>query len=160
MGKDFPPYLDLPKPQTNYNKLPKEPLQHIKLSEPKIDFDMLENGNHISKFQIKVMAKINDLNDKVICDEIIKFAREQGITNLFLMDKEFIKSALTNEIKRREKPQTNFDKITSSVENLAELLAGVVDCNVCPCGNKNCVGFTTCKERIKEWLQSEVQGNV
>ena len=39
--------------------------------------------------------------DRVICDAIINYAREQGYTDLSIIDEEFIKSALIHEIRRK-----------------------------------------------------------
>lgn len=85
----------------NYNKLPTG--KYIHLAEPKLEIEnSLENGKFVANMAMKVDTKICDLKDKVICDAIIEYAKEQGITDLFLIDEEFVKSALINEAKRRE----------------------------------------------------------
>lgn len=51
------------------------------------------------------------------------------------------------------KPQTNFDKITQSVESLAEYMDNY---RWCPYfSNSTCDSEIECKECIKEWLQKE-----
>lgn len=53
----------------------------------------------------------------------------------------------------RTKPQTNFDKITQSVESLAEYMDNY---RWCPYFSKStCDSEIECKECIKEWLQKE-----
>lgn len=49
----------------------------------------------------KVVAHITNLNNKAICDAVIDYARQAGVTDLFLLDEEFVKAALINEAKRR-----------------------------------------------------------
>lgn len=53
------------------------------------------------------------------------------------------------------KPQTNFDKITSSVESLAKYINETND--FCPFGYKDIIPCHKqgCEECIKEWLQQE-----
>ena len=91
---------------------------------------------------------------------IIDYAMEQGITDLFLIDEDFVKSALFNERARRErqalKPQTNFDRITENTEALAEFFA-TYGISCVQRGNK-CDTGKNCKECIKEWLQKECEG--
>lgn len=56
------------------------------------------------------------------------------------------------------KPQTNYDKITESVESLAEFLELTMDCSLCVVFDKygcNAIKQMTCKECIIEWLQKE-----
>ena len=141
----------------NYNKLPTG--TYIHLAEPKLEIEnSLENGKLVANMMMKVKTKICDLKDKVLCDEIIEYAKEQGITDLFLIDEEFLKSALLHEIERREKPKTNFDKITSSVDVLLDFLDKHTDfCTVDRC--KECHDFNTmgCRECIRQWLQEECE---
>ena len=61
------------------------------------------------------------------------------------------------------KPLTNFDRITESVESLANFIRSRVTCTVCPIINcplyntKNCKN-DECLQSIKEWLQKECEG--
>ena len=50
--------------------------------------------------QMKIMAQVIDTTEKAICEAIIRFADEQGMTELYLIDEKFIKSALIHEIER------------------------------------------------------------
>ena len=49
-----------------------------------------------------IVAQIVDMTDKVILETIIEFAKSEGITDLYLLDKEFVKTALEREIARRK----------------------------------------------------------
>jgi hypothetical protein len=53
-------------------------------------------------FHKKYMAEVIKTTDRVICDAIQRYACERGITDLFLIDEEFIRSAIDNEIRRRK----------------------------------------------------------
>lgn len=54
------------------------------------------------KIRKNIVAQIVDMTDKVILETIIEFAKSEGITDLYLFDKEFIKTALVREIARRK----------------------------------------------------------
>ena len=81
------------------NELPK--LKRIPLRIPKVEFNLL-GENPSARFQMDLMAKVADHEDNVICDAIIKYATEQGYTDLYLIDEKFIKSAIIHEIERRK----------------------------------------------------------
>ena len=144
----------------NYDKLPKdEPIKYVKLANPKLEHtENLSNGmpNYNIKYNIK--AQVNNIADKTIYDAIIKYATEQGITDLFLIDEEFIKSALLNEMSRREKPRTNFDRITESEQAFVKwVLDNYYSVpKFFPCETK-CNG--DCEECFIEWLNKECEEN-
>ena len=54
------------------------------------------------KIRKNIVAQIVDMTDKVILEAVIEFAKSEGITDLYLLDKEFIKTALVREIARRK----------------------------------------------------------
>ena len=82
------------------NELPK--LKRIQLRIPKIEFNLL-GENPSASFQMNLMAKVADHEDKVLCDAIIQYATEQGYTDLCLIDEGFIRSAIIHEIERRKR---------------------------------------------------------
>lgn len=49
----------------------------------------------------KIKAKVINMADEAIYSAIIEEAKEAGITDLFLIDREFVLTALTNEMERR-----------------------------------------------------------
>jgi hypothetical protein len=75
-------------------------IKHIELKKPEVRFDLLAE-NPSAHFTRELMAKVVDHQDKVLCDAIIKYATEQGCTDLFLIDEDFIRSAIIHEIQRR-----------------------------------------------------------
>ena len=58
--------------------------------------------NYQASYIEKAMAQVVELEDKIICQAIIDAAAEEGCTTVFLIDKEFVISAIKNEIARRE----------------------------------------------------------
>ena len=77
---------------------PPNHITHISLSHNNIA-DIYDTGSYIQK---KIMAQVTDATDKAICDAIIRYADEHCATDLFLIDEEFIKSAIENEVRRRK----------------------------------------------------------
>jgi hypothetical protein len=136
--------------------------QYIHLSEPKIFHDEI---TQTYKSVNKISVQINQMAETHIVQAIIDYARERGINDLFLIDEEFVKSALIHERDLRsplyqkgvvKKPPTNFDRITESVESLADIMDNY---RWCPyfC-NSTCDSEIECIECIKEWLQKECEG--
>lgn len=76
------------------------PLRHIEISDPLSNLQYSIDKNIYTITQ-KIQAQIADLSEKAIVQAIIDFAKEQGYTDLFLIDEEFIKSAILHEIERR-----------------------------------------------------------
>ena len=70
-------------------------MKHIELE----NIDEVINGYEIRK---NIVAQIVDMTDKVILETIIEFAKSEGVTDLYLLDKEFVKTALEREIARRK----------------------------------------------------------
>lgn len=54
------------------------------------------------KIRKNIVAQIVDMTDKVILEAVIEFAKSEGITDLYLLDKEFVKTALEREIAKRK----------------------------------------------------------
>lgn len=51
----------------------------------------------------KIKAEVINMADQAIYSAIIDEAKKSGITDLYLIDKEFVVSALTNEMERRRR---------------------------------------------------------
>ena len=164
----------------DYNKLPKDDsIKYVRLANPKLKYhENLWNGLPNYNIEYNIMAKVDNIADKTIYDAIIKYAKEQSITDLVLIDEEFVKSALINELSRiayeneekenrergfiRIKPNlpkpkcTNFDKITESAESFVEWVLNnyySVPEHV-PC-KSSC--NKDCGECFKKWLQKECE---
>lgn len=69
-----------------------EPLQCIHLEQP-IEFD---TGSVIRK----MAAQVADMADTVIYQTIVAAAKEEGITDLYILDKQFVLSALREKLER------------------------------------------------------------
>lgn len=65
--------------------------------EQRIDGDGFISYSIAERMYVDIVNK----EEEIICDRIIKFAEEMGYTRLYLIDKEFIMSAIENEIARR-----------------------------------------------------------
>ena len=72
-----------------------EYMKHIELE----NIDEVVNGYGI---RISIAAQIVDMTDKAVLEAIIEFAKSEGIKDLYLLDKEFVKTALEREVARRK----------------------------------------------------------
>jgi hypothetical protein len=60
----------------------------------------------VFSFKAKLGAYVTDITDRAICNAIIDYATKEGMTDLYLIDEEFIKSAINHEIERRSENGT------------------------------------------------------
>lgn len=77
---------------------PQRTLLHI----PLYPNDIIDNHNSMVYLHKKIMAQVIDTTDRAILEAIRKYAYEQGVTDIYLIDEEFIRSAIDNEIRRRK----------------------------------------------------------
>ena len=109
----------------------------------------------------------NGEKDKII-DNVLSIQvidGNQPVTVLMANGKELnvslrnIEMILDEQIFEKPKPRTNFDKIVSSVENLADFLGIIMICDDCPIrlqyNTCKCSASSPCPTVIKEWLQQE-----
>ena len=74
-----------------------KPINHISIPSNTLRYtDELDATCYVSK----IIAKVVDMQEKMVYESIIEWARENGYTDVFLIDEEFIKRALNNEIER------------------------------------------------------------
>jgi hypothetical protein len=71
------------------------PFEHFNMNEPEMKF---EYG--IFKMQQKIYAECVDMKDTAILEAIIRMAKEAGVTELFLLDKQFVTDALEVAIEK------------------------------------------------------------
>ena len=79
-------------------------IRHLPLKKPEVQYDFSQDQDSfvgVAKLMGDFMAKVVDYQNKVLCDAIIQYATEQGYTDLFLIDEEFVRSAIVHEIERR-----------------------------------------------------------
>ena len=69
-------------------------MRHFELKEPFND-DM-------TCFKKNIISMVADMQDKAIVQAAVSYAQREGFTDLYLIDEEFVKTALINEAKRRK----------------------------------------------------------
>lgn len=82
-----------------------EPLKQLRLKAPKVDIKETtdgENFNYIAEATHSIRCEVCDTLDNEICKAIVDAAEREGVTDLFLIDKEFIMTAIKNEMVRRK----------------------------------------------------------
>ena len=76
------------------------PGRYIKLRDPIVkEDDVKESFFHA---EAKVLVKISNLRDTAIVAAVRQYAEEHMYTDIITLDEEFVKEALSREIKRRE----------------------------------------------------------
>lgn len=71
-------------------------LKHVVVPKQINLLDPCDNPYTISK----ISAIVADMTDEAIYQAIIKMAREEGITDLYLMDKKFVFDALKEKLEK------------------------------------------------------------
>lgn len=78
-------------------------LKHYELRRADLDANFNnERCDYTCQITKKLVAQVVDMADGVIVNAIIKYATESGATDLFLIDKDFIMSAIKREILYRK----------------------------------------------------------
>lgn len=88
-----------------------KPINHLNLKVPTPIFSEDEAGTISMEYTNKILAEVMDTADKAIVDAIIKEATAQGVNDLFLIDKEFIMSAIKHEMIRRKGAEITYGDI-------------------------------------------------
>jgi hypothetical protein len=57
----------------------------------------------------KIAIRVAKTYDKAIVDAVIDYAKNEGITDLYLLDDEFVTTALSREAERRKKESNGQD---------------------------------------------------
>jgi hypothetical protein len=118
-------------------QMPTQNGKYIKLGEPKVNYDEITCSYKIIN---EIYTQICNMVEKNIIDTVIAYARKNDVVDLIIIDEKFVRNALKHEEQRQQKPKTNFDKITSSVEALAEFIETISIKDIS-------------KERIVQWLK-------
>lgn len=69
-------------------------LMGYRLNEPEIDV--------MHRVTMQYAADVLDIQNKVIVDACVKAAKEAGITQLYLLDRDFVMSAIKEKLERDE----------------------------------------------------------
>lgn len=66
-------------------------------------FELNESFNdNMTCFTKKIVSMVADMQDKAIVQAAISFAQREGFSDLYLLDEEFVRTALLNEAERRK----------------------------------------------------------
>ena len=74
------------------------PFRHVRMNNPDINFD-----GGVFSFREQIMVQCANMRDDAIVDAVIRAARDEGITDLYLLDKKFVLDALTTAIEARNR---------------------------------------------------------
>ena len=88
-----------------------KPMARINLNRVECKFD---EGSNTHSMTAKILVEFAKKEEDYIIDEILKFAKSEGVSTLILVDKEFVLTAFRNEIERRQKEQMKNESKTYS----------------------------------------------
>ena len=103
-------------------------VKHYVLQGPEITTDFSES-NYVMNAARAIMAQVVFQEDKALCEAMIRYAIEQGYTDLFIIDEEFVKTAIKNEVSRRRGeslPEPNRKQEWISVDERLPSVSGYV----------------------------------
>lgn len=67
----------------------------------KVYESLLKGESSVCETFEKIRAEVLDMHDRTLVDAVVNFAKDEGYTTLYLMDKEFITAAIKHELERR-----------------------------------------------------------
>ncbi len=85
------------RPACKTNKV--EKLQHIEFEKPWCDSNLENMTFSITK---NIITQIVDMEEKAVVDAVIKAAEQEGVTDLYLLDKKFVLDALREKAEREK----------------------------------------------------------
>ena len=74
------------------------PIINMTLQTARIEKDDVGRFSMVNKLAIATSKNVND----ILIDKIIKIAKENGFTDILILNEDFIVTALQNEIERRK----------------------------------------------------------
>ena len=83
----------------------RDKLLHVSLPD-KFKLNFSEDGASAVN---RMRAQVADATDNLIVDAIIKYATENGVSDAYIIDEEFVKTALEKQIPKRPLPYKGFD---------------------------------------------------
>lgn len=88
-------YTILKQAYKNLLKPKNSPIVHCDLKPDMMRYDLEDN---IMKYVARIQAKVVDLHEAAIVDAVIAEAKAAGITDLYLLDRDFVIEALTEKM--------------------------------------------------------------
>ena len=78
--------------------------EYFDIGEPALQVRTDENGNTVASAMIQAFVLWKEDIQNYIMDEIIKMCKEHGITDLYVLNRDFILSAIKEKMERGAKP--------------------------------------------------------
>lgn len=75
-----------------------EPLKHLHFEQH------LTLEDDLAHLNVKIAALLLDMTDEAITDAIVEAAKNEGITDLYLLDKQFVMEAIKEKMEREQTP--------------------------------------------------------
>lgn len=79
----------------------KRPILFVKLNPEELTYSNFED-TPLYKMTEKLMVQAVDRREQAITDEVIRVAKEAGVTELYLLDKQFIVEAIREKMEREQ----------------------------------------------------------
>lgn len=82
----------------------KNPGEYVDMGRPVLQVRTGEDGNTVASAVKKAVVLWKEDADDHIMDEIIKMCKEHGITDLYVLNRDFILSAIREKMEREAQP--------------------------------------------------------
>lgn len=85
----------------------REPMKHLSFKSS--DLPIMKNNGDTYELELcrkavaSIMKDVEKADNKVIYEAMIKFAKKENFTDIYLIDEDFLRSAITHEIERRRR---------------------------------------------------------
>ena len=82
----------------------KNPGEYVDIGDPSLQVRTDEDGNTAASATIQAVVLWKEDIENYIMDEIIKMCKEHGITDLYVLNRDFILSAVKEKMEREAQP--------------------------------------------------------
>ena len=84
------------------DKRNKTPMRHIQVKpfEASIQMSQSDIGTEFCGITRKVVAQVLDMQNEAIVDAVVRYARENGVDDIWLLDEKFVLDALREKMQR------------------------------------------------------------
>lgn len=83
----------------------------IDIQHPRVTLEQKDDGRVIATANLKLQAKVAKSSDDEIVNAIIDWAKDEGITHLYLIDEDFVRDAIMHEIQLRKFNDIGFPNV-------------------------------------------------